>query len=95
MNKERFDRLLKISIIGADIMNEANDVFDVHPPFNSAHEGYAVIKEELEELWDEVKQLKRFDDKSRDEEMYNEAIQLGAMALRFAYDVIGVNLNDK
>ena len=26
-----------------------------HKPFNSTHEGYAVILEEMDELWDEVK----------------------------------------
>jgi len=29
------------------------------PKFNSAHEGYAVIKEELDELWELVKKSKQ------------------------------------
>jgi hypothetical protein len=51
-------------------------------PFNSYHEGYAVIKEEFEELWDEIKK--------RDRDQYKlrlEAIQLAAMALRFLVDI--------
>jgi len=48
----------------------------------SAHEGYAVILEELDELWDEIKN--QIQDK---EAIRSEAIQVGAMALRFLVDV--------
>lgn len=54
-----------------------------HPGcFNSAHEGFAVLKEEVDELWDEVR--------TRDRDMQamrEEAIQVAAMALRFIEDV--------
>lgn len=53
-----------------------------HGPMKSAHEGYAVMLEELDELWDEVK--KRHPDKRM---MRSEAIQIGAMAARFVLDV--------
>lgn len=46
-------------------------------PFSSGHEGYGVIKEELDELWDEIKQD---GGKQRKKE---EAVQLAAMAVRF------------
>jgi hypothetical protein len=52
-----------------------------HPKaFNSAHEGYAVAKEELEEAWDEIK---------RDNltAARKEVRQLGAMSLRFLLDL--------
>ncbi len=52
--------------------------------FHSAHEGYAVILEELDELWEQVR-LKR---SQRDvDQMRREAVQVGAMALRFLVDV--------
>lgn len=52
--------------------------------FNSAHEGFAVMKEEVDELWDHVK----VNQKRRDlEAMRKEAIQVAAMALRFAAEV--------
>ena len=54
----------------------------VHPPFNSAHEGFAVIYEELDELWDEIKRQDQ--DKMA---MRKEALQVAAMALRFIEDV--------
>jgi NTP pyrophosphatase (non-canonical NTP hydrolase) len=55
------------------------------PPMNSAHEAYAVLFEEVDELWDEVK----INQKDRDPvAMREEAIQVAAMAVRFIRDVI-------
>lgn len=51
-------------------------------PFHSAHEGYAVILEELDELWEEIRRKVP----SR-ELMRKEAVQVAAMALRFIEDV--------
>ncbi len=48
-------------------------------PFNSAHEGYAVILEELDEVWEEIK---RDDLPAAQQEM----VQVAAMALRFLVD---------
>lgn len=50
--------------------------------FKSAHEGYAIIVEELEEMWEEIKH------KPRDYwKMREEAVQLCAMVLRFLPDL--------
>ena len=49
------------------------------PKFNSAHEGYAVILEKLDELWNEVKANHR-------PEAVKEAVQVAAMAVRFILD---------
>lgn len=54
-----------------------------YKPFNSAHEGYAVILEEVDELWDEVKKKPS---KVSDERMQKEAAQIAAMAVRFIHD---------
>jgi hypothetical protein len=55
-----------------------------HPqPFNSAHEGYAVLLEEVDELKAEVWNRKR-DPKA----LLKEAVQVAAMAQRFIEDVI-------
>ena len=54
------------------------------PPFNSCHEGYSVILEELDELWEEIKRNPK--DMTRIE---REATQVGAMALRFLIDLCG------
>ena len=50
--------------------------------FHSAHEGYAALLEEVDELWDEIKRQDR--DASA---MRKEAIQVGAMAMRFLHDL--------
>jgi hypothetical protein len=69
-----------------DIRNELDSAMGKWPPFNSAHEGIAVVLEEFEELWEHVKvnQNKRDIDAMR-----KEAIQLAAMAARFAIEVTG------
>jgi NTP pyrophosphatase (non-canonical NTP hydrolase) len=53
-----------------------------HAPMRGAHEGYAVLLEEVDELWDEVK--RRAPDLAA---MRKEAIQIGAMALAFVVEV--------
>jgi hypothetical protein len=52
--------------------------------FNSVHEGWAVILEELDELWDEVK---AFPKNSTKPKMRVEAAQVAAMAIRFMMDL--------
>lgn len=49
-------------------------------PMASAHEGYAVILEELDEMWDEVKA-------NSTKRAREEAVQVAAMATRFLIDV--------
>ena len=53
-------------------------------PMASAHEGYAVILEELDELWEEVR---RHRSPANIEAMRDEAIQIGAMAVAFIAEV--------
>ena len=52
-------------------------------PFHSTHEGIAVIWEEFEELKAEV-----FKQDCKLSDMYDEAIQLAAMAVRFIEDLL-------
>lgn len=62
------------------------------PAFNSAHEGFAVLKEEVDELWEHVKT----NQKKRDiEAMYKEAIRVAAMAMRFAQEVCNEEVGRK
>ena len=64
-------------------------------PFHSAHEGFAVLDEERDELWDLVKTNWRKGDFANPADnlaqwkaaMQKEAIQLAAMAVRFAAEV--------
>ena len=63
---------------------EATRAQKLYPKFNSAHEGYAVLLEEVEELWDEVKKNPRKRDPAA---MREEAVHVAAMALRFLVDL--------
>lgn len=58
-------------------------------PQRSAHEGYAVLLEEVDELWDEIKKNDKLRSKAK---MLAEAKQVAAMALRFMIDVCGDEL---
>lgn len=53
-----------------------------HPPMRGPHEGYAVILEELDELWTEVKRQPI--DRAA---LRKEALHVAAMGLRFLKDV--------
>lgn len=53
----------------------------LHGPFSSTHEGYAIIQEEVDELWGGIKK-----NDSR-EALKEEAIQVAAMAIRFCIDI--------
>jgi hypothetical protein len=52
------------------------------PPFNSPHEGFAVLKEAVDELWEEVR--RKGVTKSA---LRAEAVQVAAMAQRFLLDM--------
>lgn len=68
-----------------EVSMELHRAFNMFPPFNSGHEGFAIIYEELQELWAEV-QTKQ-STAGRDERMRKEAIQIAAMAIRFINDL--------
>ena len=53
-------------------------------PMASPHEGYAVMLEEFDELWDEIKKSKPGN--ANRERIRKEAIQVAAMAYRFLVD---------
>jgi len=67
-----------------EVVDEFESATEKYGPFNSAHEGYAILLEEVDELWDEIK--KRPSERSV-EAMRAEAVQVAAMALRFIVDV--------
>lgn len=65
------------------MMCELTRATSSHGRFNSAHEGYAVLLEEVDELWDHVKMKPS---KRAVGDMKTEAIQVAAMAIRFGVD---------
>ena len=65
------------------VLNELDSALEKFPTFNSSHEGYAVILEEMDELWDEIKYNKNPQSIIKQKK---EAMQVGAMAIRFLMD---------
>lgn len=75
---------LTLDLLLSQVRGEVKTAIQNWPPFNSAHEGFSVLKEEVDELWDEVKI------KQKDRQltlMRKEALQVAAMAIRFALEV--------
>lgn len=62
------------------IENEFLRASELYPNFHSNHEAYAVIKEEVDELWDAIKKSKEV---IGNKQIRQELIQIGAMALRY------------
>ena len=60
------------------LVSELYRAKEQHNWFNSRHEGYAVLLEEVDELWDVIK------GDGSPTKIYEEAIQIGAMALEMA-----------
>lgn len=71
----------KLKVLVEDVQRELERATTLYSSFHSDHEGHSVIREEFEELWDEIKL--KVPDKKR---MREEATQLAAMAMRFVLD---------
>jgi len=72
-----------------EVARELMRARSLHSPQHGPHEGYAVILEELDELWDEVR--KKQPDLAA---MREECIQIAAMAMRFVLDVCEKHIGD-
>ena len=72
-----------LNIAVFDIVEEHDKAVSRYPAFNSPHEGLAIIQEKFEELKTEVFLNHSKRDKAK---MRREAVQIGAMALRFIID---------
>ncbi len=73
-----------LAIFLDDVQREVIKAANKYPPFNSAHEGYAVLLEEVDELWAEVK---RKQGERNPEALIDEAIHVAAMAARFVVEI--------
>ncbi|KIA63031.1 hypothetical protein FG87_21955 [Nocardia vulneris] len=66
--------------IAGDVLGELNRAITKFPPMNSMHEGWAILREEVDEMWDDIKA-------DRWAEAMAEAQQVAAMAIRFIADM--------
>lgn len=76
------DDLLALQDVADELIRARANHWDM----NSPHEGYAILLEEVHELWDEVR---RKDDQHDLARMRAEACQVAAMAIRFMTDICG------
>ena len=66
-------------LVDKDISNEMERAVLKFGGFNSYHEGYGILLEELDKLWEEIKSKE-----SNPEALYKEAIQVTAIAREIA-----------
>lgn len=74
----------KLDIILSLVHNEVRSAQAKFGPYHSSHEGMSVIREEVDELWDEVKHNKVIGFRER---QLKEAIQVASTAVRFIHDL--------
>ena len=77
----------KLDMIIEGIKAEVRRSADQHGHFTNAHEAWAVLHEEHDELWDEIKANRGYMPTAE-----TEAIQTGAMAVRYILDLIKENV---
>ncbi len=70
------------------ILDECNAASAKFRPFASKHEGWAILQEEVDELWEAVKNDSHYT------YLEEEAVQVAAMALRFLVDVVERKKNE-
>jgi NTP pyrophosphatase (non-canonical NTP hydrolase) len=78
------NHLLEETPFAQAVRKELSRAREGHAPQNSAHESYAVILEEVDEFWEEVRKKKQ--DRS-EERMLKELVQIAAMCQRAAEDL--------
>lgn len=75
---------LRVAKFFGEVWDEYRAATEKHGLFHSAHEGWAVLYEEVDELWEEVR--KKRANRNADD-MYRECVQIAAMALKFAVSI--------
>jgi hypothetical protein len=89
MDDHSVDEMMRCIGISDECYDELRSAMKTFPRMASPHEGWAILKEEVDELWNEVK--RQHDADGRDAAMYTEAMQVAAMAMRFMYDCCTAN----
>jgi len=75
----------KAANLSEEVYEEFLKASSKFPAFASEHEGYAILLEEVDELWEAVKLNQKTP--GRHNKCRKECIQVAAMALRFLYDL--------
>ena len=75
---------MELKKILEEVFNEVIDAQSKWNQFNSLHEAYAIVLEEVDELWEEVRRSQK--EPTRIKFAKEEAIQVAAMAIRLILD---------
>ena len=82
--KAQIDEELAINL-SEEFYEEFKRASHKFPAFASEHEGYAILLEEVDELWEAIKLNQK--NPERLSKCRKEGIQVGAMILRFLHDM--------
>lgn len=75
----------KLQKILAAVEEEFRNASAKNEAFHSCHEGYSILAEEVDELWDEVKKKRKLRSSRL---MRSECKQIAAMAIRYMHDLL-------
>ena len=67
------------NVVVDDVLREAEEAEEMYGLFNSLHEAFGVMKEEVDELWSEIKNKPSDRDYCK---LYKEASHVGAVAIK-------------
>ncbi len=79
-NKAILEVVDELRMLKAKVDDPNHPFADLHSP----HHGYALLLEEMDELWEEIRKKNKFRDL---EAMREEAMQIAALAIRFMVDL--------
>lgn len=77
-------RFTKVGKTIKAIIAEYNRAINRNGPFNSTYEGWAILIQKMEELWEEIKKVEAG---NSGEKLHKYAAQIGALAMRFMVDL--------
>lgn len=75
------DAIKRIDAYLSAVREEYLRAREIHPVTPNGHSGYAVLLEEVEEVWQEVKHPTQY------ENLFKECVQVSAMALAMALEL--------
>lgn len=79
------DLKVLVSLIQREVREHLDECLEEWPPHVDAHHSFAILKEEVDELWEAVRMKQT--DPERHDQLRKEAIQVAAASMRFILDI--------
>lgn len=86
---------MELGGVWREVQEELFNATDKFPPMRSPHEGYAILREKVDELWKDIKTKRVEFPAIRNVRMRREAIQVATMAIRFVIDCCDTTSADR